>query len=173
MLPHTRKVFMQNITHVFEIAIAILKLKITVKFHSQTITNFVWTLIVWNTQGCTSALFKDHPISFLVYSEGWSSKLLHTDGTYLPIYTVSYPRRRKYHSSRSLKKFCGVLSRTWRTSKSHSSVGVYATWRDQKLVNLAGGTQCLTFASIMKMASMETQVSLDKQLYLPFRIQTF
>ena len=69
MLPHTRKVFMQNVRHVFEIAIAILKLKITVKFHSQTITNFVLTPIVQNTQGCTSALFKDRPISFLVYPE--------------------------------------------------------------------------------------------------------
>jgi mannitol/fructose-specific phosphotransferase system IIA component len=69
MLPHTRKVFKENVRHVFEIGIAILKFKMPVKFHSQTITNFVRTLIVQNTQGCTSALFKDRPISFLVYPE--------------------------------------------------------------------------------------------------------
>jgi len=146
MLPHTRTVFMQNVSHVFEIAIAILKYKMTVKFHSQMITNFVWTLTVQNMQGCKSALSKDHPISFLVYPEDWSSKLLHTVGTYLPICTASYPRR-KYHSSRPLKKLCAVLSLIRRTSKLHCSVGVYATCRDQKKVNLAGGTQCLTFAT--------------------------
>ena len=31
--------------------------------------------------------------------------------------------------------------------KSHTSVGVYATCRAQELVNLAVGTQCLTFAT--------------------------
>ena len=109
MLPHTIKVFMQNVRHVFEIAAAILKLKMTVKFNSQLITNFVRTLTVQNTQGCTSAAFKAHQISFLVYSEDCSSKLPHTVGTYLPIYMAS---RRKYHSSRSLKKFGGVLKNT-------------------------------------------------------------
>ena len=40
------------------------------------------------------------------------------------------------------------------TSKSHYSVGVYATCRDQKLVNLVGGTQCLNFATNTEMASI-------------------
>jgi len=57
MLPHTIKVFMQNVRHVFEIATGILKFKMTVKFHSQLITNFVLTLILQNTQCCTSAVF--------------------------------------------------------------------------------------------------------------------
>jgi len=77
---------MQNIRHVFEIAIAILKFKITVKFHSKIITNFVLTLILQNMQGWTSALFAIHQISFLVYPEDCSSKLLHSVGTYLPTY---------------------------------------------------------------------------------------
>jgi len=34
---------MQNVRHVFEIATAILKFKMTVKFHSQMITNFLST----------------------------------------------------------------------------------------------------------------------------------
>ena len=42
---------MQNVRHVYQIAIDILKFKMTVKFHSQMITNFVWTLTVENTQG--------------------------------------------------------------------------------------------------------------------------
>lgn len=60
---------MRNVRHVFEIATAVLKFKMTVKFHSQMITNFVCTLTVQNTQGCTSAVFEGHQISFLVYPE--------------------------------------------------------------------------------------------------------
>jgi hypothetical protein len=84
ILRHSRKVFMQNVRHVFEIAIAILKFKMTVKFHSKIITNFVLTLNLQNTQGWTSALFTARQIGFLIYPEDWSSKLLHNVGTYLP-----------------------------------------------------------------------------------------
>jgi hypothetical protein len=72
MLPHTRQVFMQNVRHVFEIVIAILKFKMTVKFDSQMIPNSVLTLILQNTQGCTWDHFKAHQISFLFYPEAAS-----------------------------------------------------------------------------------------------------
>jgi hypothetical protein len=60
---------MQNVRHVFEIVIAILKFKITAKFHSKIITNSVLTLILQNMQSCTPALFTAHQIGFLVYPE--------------------------------------------------------------------------------------------------------
>lgn len=75
---------MQNVRHMFETVIAILKSKITVKFHSKIITNFVLTLILQNVRGWTLALFTARQIGFLVYPEVCSSKLLHSVGTYLP-----------------------------------------------------------------------------------------
>jgi hypothetical protein len=105
---------MQNVRHVFEIVITILKFKITIKFHSKIITNFVLTLILQNMRGWTLALFTARQIGFLVYPEVCSSKLV---PTYLPIYTASWPRRRKYHSSRSLKKFYGVLKKEFNALK--------------------------------------------------------
>jgi len=74
----------------FEIAIAILKFKIIVKFHSKIITNFVLTLILQNMQGWKSAVFTVRQISFLVYPEVCSSKLHHSDGTYLPTYRSTW-----------------------------------------------------------------------------------
>ena len=75
---------MQNVRRVFEIPIAFLKFKITVKFHSKIITNFVSTINLQNIQGCISALFTARQIDLLVYPEDWSSKLLHNVGTHLP-----------------------------------------------------------------------------------------
>lgn len=75
---------MQNVRHVFEIATAILKFKITVTFNSKIITNFALTLILQNMQTWTSVLFTVRQISFLVYPEVCSCKIFHSVGTYLP-----------------------------------------------------------------------------------------
>jgi hypothetical protein len=68
-------------------------------------------LILHNMHSSTWAHFKTHQISFLVYPEDWGTMPLKNVGTYLPIYTASYPRRWKYHSWRSLKTLYEVLKK--------------------------------------------------------------